>query len=118
MPRSDVSVAAIDLFVVPTLSFERLFAFLVLGHGRRQLWFEVTRTRRPSGLPERSPRPFPGHQLPPTWCGTTIVRTDMPSGRGYYNEVRTHLALGKDAPLGRAAQRTGVIVAIPISSRL
>jgi len=23
--------------VVPTLTFERLFAFLVLGHGRRQL---------------------------------------------------------------------------------
>jgi uncharacterized ion transporter superfamily protein YfcC len=35
---------AIDLCVVPTLSFERLFAFLVLGHGRRQLlWFSVTR---------------------------------------------------------------------------
>ncbi len=26
--------AAIDLFVVPTLTFERLFAFLVLGHGQ------------------------------------------------------------------------------------
>src|SRR5438309_1461236 len=38
------AIAAIDLFVVPTLTFERLFAFLVLGHGRRQLlWFEVTR---------------------------------------------------------------------------
>ena len=38
------AIAAIDLFVVPTLTFERLFAFLVLGHGRRQLlWFDVTR---------------------------------------------------------------------------
>jgi hypothetical protein len=37
------AIAAIDLCVVPTLTFERLFAFLVLGHGRRQLlWFEVT----------------------------------------------------------------------------
>jgi transposase InsO family protein len=36
----------------------------------------------------------------------------------YYNEVRTHLALDKDAPLGRAVQRTGVIVAIPILSGL
>jgi hypothetical protein len=27
------AIAAIDLCVVPTLSFERLFAFLVLGHG-------------------------------------------------------------------------------------
>jgi hypothetical protein len=33
-------------------------------------------------------------------------------------EVRTHLALGKDAPLGRAAQRSGAIVAIPILSGL
>jgi hypothetical protein len=30
--------------VVPTVTFERLFALLVLGHDRRQLlWFEVTR---------------------------------------------------------------------------
>jgi len=34
------AIAAIDLCVVPTLTFERLFAFIVLGHGRRQLlWF-------------------------------------------------------------------------------
>jgi hypothetical protein len=31
------AIAAIDLCVVPTLTFERLFAFFVLGHGRRQL---------------------------------------------------------------------------------
>ena len=36
-------IASIDLFVVPTIAFEQLFAFLVLGHGRRQLlWFAVT----------------------------------------------------------------------------
>src|ERR1700694_5761868 len=38
------AIAAIDMCIVPTLTFDRLFAFLVLGHGRRQLlWFEVTR---------------------------------------------------------------------------
>jgi Homeodomain-like domain len=38
------AIAAVDLFVVPTLTFKRLFAFLVLSHDRRQLlWFEVTR---------------------------------------------------------------------------
>ena len=38
------AIAAIDLCIVPTLTFDRLFAFLVLGHGRRQLlWIEVTR---------------------------------------------------------------------------
>ena len=30
------AIAAIDMCVVPTLSFELLFVFLVLGHGRRQ----------------------------------------------------------------------------------
>ena len=29
------AIAAIDLCLVPTLSFDLLFAFLVLGHGRR-----------------------------------------------------------------------------------
>jgi hypothetical protein len=38
------AIAAIDMCVVPTLTFDLLFAFLVLGHGRRQLlWIEVTR---------------------------------------------------------------------------
>jgi hypothetical protein len=37
-------IASIDLFVVPTIAVQQLFAFLVLGHGRRQLlWFGVTR---------------------------------------------------------------------------
>jgi hypothetical protein len=37
------AIAAINMCVVPTLTFDLLFAFLVLGHGRRQLlWFEVT----------------------------------------------------------------------------
>jgi hypothetical protein len=30
--------------VIPTVTFDRLFAFLVVGHGRRQLlWLEVIR---------------------------------------------------------------------------
>ena len=33
-------------------------------------------------------------------------------------DLGTDLALGKDAPLGRAVQRSGVIVAIPILSGL
>ena len=37
-------IASIDLFVVPTIAFEQLFAFLILGHRRRHLlWFGVTR---------------------------------------------------------------------------
>jgi transposase InsO family protein len=36
----------------------------------------------------------------------------------YYNEVRTHSGLGKDAPLSREVQRSGDLVAIPILSGL
>jgi hypothetical protein len=36
------AIAAIDLCMVPTINFECLFAFLVMGHGRRRLlWFGI-----------------------------------------------------------------------------
>jgi len=36
-------IAAMDLFVVPTISFQLLYGLLIMGHGRRQiLWFGVT----------------------------------------------------------------------------
>jgi transposase InsO family protein len=51
--------------------------------------------------------------------GEAHLRQVLSSYAGYYNEVRTHhLALGKDAPLRRVAQRSGAIVAIPILSGL
>jgi transposase InsO family protein len=38
------AIAAVDLCIVPTVTFERLFAFLIVGHDRRRLlWIEVTR---------------------------------------------------------------------------
>jgi len=163
-------IAAIDLFVVPTLTFERLFAFLVLGHGRRQLlWFEVTRHPTAEWLARQITEAFPWASAPAYLvrdndCAyghvfTSRVRAmgirDRPisprspwqnpyverligrrecldrvlvfgeahlrqilSYAAYYNKVRTHLALGKDAPLGRAVQRSGAIIAIPILSGL
>jgi hypothetical protein len=40
--RAD-GVAAMDLFVVPTISFRLLYGLLIMGLGRRQiLWFGVT----------------------------------------------------------------------------
>jgi hypothetical protein len=36
-------IAAMDMFVVPTISFRFLYGLLIMGHGRRQiLWFGVT----------------------------------------------------------------------------
>src|SRR3974377_1582129 len=59
------AIAAIDLCVVPTLTFERLFAFLVLGHGRRQLlWFEVTRHPTAEWLARQVTEAFPWSSAP------------------------------------------------------
>ncbi len=38
-----LGIAAMDMFVVPTISFRLLYGLLIVGHGRRQiLWFGVT----------------------------------------------------------------------------
>ena len=167
------AIAAFDMCVVPTVSFDRLFAFLVLGHGRRQLlWSEVTRHPTAEWLARQITEAFPwtsgpvyllrgndrayGHvfksrvramgirdrpispQSP--WqngyaerligtlrreCldqmvifGETHLRRILSTYAAYYNQARTHLALQKDAPLHRAVQRSGAIVAIPILAGL
>ena len=59
------AIAAIDLCVVPTLTFERLFAFLVVGHGRRQLlWFAVTRHPTAEWLAQQIVEAFPWDTAP------------------------------------------------------
>ena len=50
--------------------------------------------------------------------GESHLRRVLASYAAYYNQARTHLALQKDAPLHRAVQRSGVIVAIPILAGL
>jgi transposase InsO family protein len=167
------AIAAIDLCVVPTLSFERLFAFLVVGLGRRQLlWFAVTRNPTAEWLARQIMEAFPWATAPtylvrdndgaygeaflhrvrtmgirdrPTsprspWqnpyverligtlrrdCldhvlifGERHLRQILALYSSYYNETRTHLGLRKDAPLGRAIQRSGTIIATPILSGL
>ena len=167
------AIAAIDMCVVPTLTFDLLFAFLVLGHGRRQLlWFEVTRHPTAEWLTRQITEAFPWTSAPAylvrdndraygqiftsrvramgirdrpisprsPWqngiaerligtvrreCldrilifGESHLRRVLASYAAYYNQTRTHLALQKDAPLRRAVQRSGAIVAIPILAGL
>jgi hypothetical protein len=57
------AIAAVDLCVVPTLTFEHLF--LVLGHGRRQLlWFAVTRNPTAEWLAQQIVQAFPWNRAP------------------------------------------------------
>jgi hypothetical protein len=156
-------IASIDMFVVPTVAFQQLFACLVLGHRRRQLlWFAVTRNPTAEWLARQITETFPWDTAPkylvrdndrafgaafkarvramgirdrPTsfrspWQNGHVERligstrrecTDhmivlneghlrriLSKYASYYNEVRTHLALGKDArtlhALGRAVR--------------
>ena len=88
------AIAAIDLFVVPTLTFERLFAFLVLGHGRRQLlWFEVTRHPTAEWLARQITEAFPWASAP-----AYLVRdNDRAYGQVFRSRVR---AMGiRDRPI-------------------
>jgi hypothetical protein len=58
-------IASIDLFVVPTIEFQQLFAFLVLGHKRRQLlWFAVTRNPTAGWLARQITEAFPWDMAP------------------------------------------------------
>jgi hypothetical protein len=153
-------IASIDLFVVPTIAFEQLFAFLVLGHKRRQLlWFSVTRNPTAEWLARQITEAFPWGTAPkylirdndrafgaafrarvramgirdrPTsfrspWQNGLVERligsarhecTDhvivfnedhlrkiLSNYASYYNEVRTHLSLGKDTPYTRPIER-------------
>jgi transposase InsO family protein len=58
------AIAAVDMCIVPTVNFER-FAFLVLGHSRRQLlWFEVTRHPTAAWLARQITEAFPWASAP------------------------------------------------------
>jgi len=88
------AIAAIDMCVVPTITFERLFALLVLGHGRRQLlWFEVTRHPTAEWLARQITEAFPWVSAP-----TFLVRdNDGAYGQVFMNRLR---AMGiRDRPI-------------------
>ena len=88
------AIAAIDICVVPTLTFDRLFAFLVLGHGRRQLlWFEVTRHPTAEWLARQITEAFPWASAP----GYLVRDNDRAYGQIFTARVR---AMGiRDRPI-------------------
>jgi transposase InsO family protein len=88
------AIAAIDLCVVPTLTFDCLFAFLVLGHGRRQLlWFAVTRHPTAEWLAQQMVEAFPWDAAPPY-----LVR-DNDGAYGYEFSTRIRAMGIRDRPI-------------------
>jgi transposase InsO family protein len=157
-------IAAMDLFVVPTIGFRMLYGFVIVRLDRRDLvWINVTTNPTAEWVARQITEAFPWDMAPrymirdrdriygivvtrrlramgirdkPTaqaspWqngfaerligsirrdcldhvivLGEAHLRQILKSYAHYYNETRTHLALGKDAPVSRPVQRTGVI---------
>jgi transposase InsO family protein len=50
--------------------------------------------------------------------GEAHLQRIMSAYARYYNQARTHLALGKDTPIGRSIERVGHIIAEPIIAGL
>src|SRR5471030_2875645 len=157
-------IAAMDLFVVPTIGFDLLYAFVVVRLDRRDLvWINVTRNPTAEWVARQITEAFPWDGAPgymirdrdriygtvvtrrlramgirdkPTapaspWqnrvverligsirrecvdhiivLGEAHLRRILKSYADYYNGVRTHRSLNKDAPVSRQIQQTGSI---------
>src|ERR1019366_2757335 len=157
-------IAAMDLFVVPTIGFSLLYAFVIVRLDRRNLvWINVTTNPTAEWVARQMTEAFPWDDAPkylirdrdriygavvtrrlramgirdkPTapaspWqngfaerligsirreCldhivafGEAHLRRILRSYARYYNDIRTHRSLDKDAPISRPVQRTGVI---------
>src|SRR5216683_1810494 len=157
-------VAAMDLFVVPTIGFDLLYAFVIMRLDRRDLvWINVTTNPTAEWVARQITEAFPWDGAPRYMIrdrdriyGTVVTRRlramgirDKPIAPAspwrncfaerligsirrecldhiivldeehlrrilknyadYYNGVRTHRSLNKDAPVSRQVQRSGVI---------
>jgi len=157
-------IAAMDLFVVPTISFDLLYAFVIVRLDRRELvWINVTANPTAEWIARQLTEAFPWNDAPkhlirdrdriygtivtsrlramgirdrPTasaspWqngfaerligsirrecvdhlvvLGEAHLRRALRAYARYYNDIRTHRSLDKDAPVSRPVQRTGII---------
>jgi transposase InsO family protein len=158
-------IAAMDLFVVPTIGFDLLYAFVIVRLERRDLisinvtanptaewvarqvteafpWDEaphslirdgdriygrvVTRRLRAMGIRDKPAAPASPWQNGfaerligsirrecldhVIVLGEAHLRRILKNYAAYYNGVRTHRSLQKDAPVSRPVQRTGAII--------
>ena len=157
-------IAAMDLFVVPTIGFDLLYAFVIVRLDRRDLvWINVTTHPTAEWVVRQITEAFPWDEAPhylirdrdriygsvvtrrlramgirdkPTapaspWqngfaerligsirrecvdhfvvLGEAHLRRILGAYAGYYNDIRTHRSLDKDAPVSRPVQPTGII---------
>src|SRR5450631_1130661 len=157
-------IAAMDLFVAPTIGFDLLYAFIIVRLDRRDLvWINVTTNPTADWIARQLTEAFPWNEAPRYLIrdrdriyGSIVTRRmramgirDKPTARAspwqngfaerligsirrecvdhiivlgeahlrrilrsyacYYNDIRTHRSLDKDAPVSRPVQRIGII---------
>src|ERR1700681_1980446 len=157
-------IAAMDLFVVPTIGFSLLYAFVIVRLDRRDLvWINVTTNPTSDWIARQMTEAFPWDDAPKylirdrdriygavvtrrlramgirdkpaapasPWqngfaerligsirrecldhiivLGKEHLRRILKNYADYYNGVRTHRSMNKDAPVSRQVQRFGVI---------
>jgi transposase InsO family protein len=157
-------IAAMDLFVVPTIGFDLLYAYIIVRLDRRELvWISVTTHPTAEWVARQITEAFPWNEAPrymirdrdriygavvtrrlramgirdkpiapsSPWqngfaerligsirrecvdhiivLGEAHLRRILKSYARYYNGVRPHRSLNKDAPVSRSVQRAGVI---------
>ena len=162
-------IAAMDLFVVHTIGFGLLYAFVIVRLDRRSLvWVNVTTNPTAEWIARQLSEAFPWEEAPrylirdrdriygsivarrmcamgirdkPTapaspWqngfaerligsirrecvdhfivLGEAHLRRILRTYARYYNNIRTHRSLEKDAPVSRPVQRIGIISSRPI----
>ncbi len=162
-------IAAMDLFVVPTIGFDLLYAFVIVRLGRRELvWINVTTSPTAEWITRQLTEAFPWDAAPrylirdrdqiygsivtcrmramgirdkPTapaspWqngsaerligsirrecvdhfivLGEAHLRRILQIYARYYNDIRTHRSLNKDAPVSRPVQWTRSIKLHPL----
>ncbi len=125
-------IAAMDLFVVPTIGFDLLYAYIIVRLDRRELvWISVTTHPTAEWVARQITEAFPWNEAPRYMIrdrdriygavvtrrlrahiivlGEAHLRRILKSYARYYNGVRPHRSLNKDAPVSRSVQRAGVI---------
>src|SRR5215470_8621233 len=162
-------IAAMDLFVVPTIGFDLLYAFIIVRLARRDLvWVNVTPHPTADWIARQITEAFPWNEAPRylirdrdqvygvavrhrlramgirdkpiaprSPCqngfaerligsirrecvdhvialGEAHLRRILQAYAHYYNDLRTHRSLDKDAPLSRPVQRIGCITSHPL----
>lgn len=101
------AIAAVDLFVVPSVSFKLLYGIAILHLGRRKLvWTNANCHPTAERIIGSIRRECLDHTL---IFGEAHLRRTLKNYAQYYNRARTHLSLSKDSPIPRPVEHKGDI---------